>query len=268
MNALLFQIDAFTSQPFKGNPAGVVLSEHLPPREMMQNMAMEMNLSETAYIAPTDDGYSIRFFTPTTEIDLCGHATLASAHVLFEKGWVPSDSAITFHSKAGILKVEKQGDWLKMNFPINPVQQDEIPSDFVSIIGTSCLEFYKTEDDWSLAVLPDEETVLKLNPNIPALAESSFPFLIVTALSDDANTTFVCRVFVPKAGIDEDPVTGSAHCALIPLWTAKTGETEMVSRQVSKRGGLLKLENHGERVEISGQAITIFEASLNISLQK
>jgi PhzF family phenazine biosynthesis protein len=259
---IIYQVDAFTSQPFKGNPAGVCILDYDPPTAWMQNIAMEMNLSETAFVFPGKDCRMIRFYTPESEIPLCGHATLSASHILYETGKVKSKEKIRFSSKAGELVIRRQGDWITMNFPsYNPVQMT-IPSDFEKLTGTSPQELYRTSHGWTLALLRDEDEVKNMSPHFSIMKNSEFGDLIVTAPSSDKQYDFCVRCFAPALGIDEDPVTGSAHCALVPFWHGKTGRTDFVSHQVSKREGILKVSLKGERVEISGQAKTIFKAEL------
>ena len=261
---IIYQVDAFTSDPFKGNPAGVCILDKEMSDEWMQNIAAEMNLSETAFISGGKDEYKIRFFTPESEITLCGHATLSSAHIMFETGIVKKDEVITFSSKAGILKIRFLDGWVVMNFPAYDLKQAQIPQDICNYIVITPLEFYRTDHGWTFVLLRNEEEVLNLSPDFKAMRNSEYGDMIVTAPSSDPRYDFCVRCFAPALGIDEDPVTGSAHCALVPFWNKKTGKKEFVSHQVSKRGGILKVSLHGERVEIAGQAVTIFKAELLI----
>jgi len=261
-NKTIFQVDAFTSEPFKGNPAAVCILETEPSSKWMQNVAMEMNLSETAFVFRGNDRLNIRFFSPSAEIDLCGHATLSASHILYESGRFGNNEVISLHSKAGELTIRKNGEWITMNFPAYPVNKAEIPSEFESIIGKRPEEFYRSAYGWTLALLNSEEEVRKLAPDFSRMKNSEFGDLIVTALSDDPAYDFCLRCFAPALGIDEDPVTGSAHCALVPFWHSRTGKKDFVSHQVSKRSGILKVSLKGERVEISGQAVTILKADL------
>jgi PhzF family phenazine biosynthesis protein len=258
----IFQVDAFTSKPFKGNPAGVCILDTEPSSTWMQNIAMEMNLSETAFVFPGIDHLIIRFYSPSSEIDLCGHATLSASHILYESGRFRNNEVISLHSKAGELTISKNGEWITMNFPAYPVNKAEIPSEFESIIGKRPEEFYRSAYGWTLALLNSEEEVRKLAPDFSRMKNSEFGDLIVTAPSADPAYDFCLRCFAPAVGIEEDPVTGSAHCALVPFWYSKTGKKEFVSHQVSKRSGILKVSLEGDRVEISGQAVTILKADL------
>jgi PhzF family phenazine biosynthesis protein len=259
---IIYQVDAFTAKPFKGNPAGVCILDHEPDSAWMQNVAMEMNLSETSFVFPGHDCRIIRYFTPEAEMKLCGHATLSASHILFETGIVKSDEEIVFSSKAGELIIKKHGDWITMNFPAYPLEKMELTSEFEKVTGAKPLELYKAGFGWTLALLKNESEVRNLKPQFPLMKSSIFGDLIVTAQSEDPMYDFCVRCFAPAVGIDEDPVTGSAHCALAPFWAEKTGKKDFNSHQVSKREGILKVSLKGDRVEISGQAKTIFKAEL------
>jgi len=258
----IFQVDAFTTEPFKGNPAGVCITDTEPSATWMQNIAMEMNLSETAFVFPVNGSLNIRFFSPAAEIDLCGHATLSASHILYESGKVRNEEEISLHSKAGELRIRKNGEWITMNFPAYPISKAEIPLEFESVIGIIPAEFYRSAYGWTLAVLNSEKEVRKLAPDFSRMKNSEFGDLIVTAVSEDPSYDFCLRCFAPALGIDEDPVTGSAHCALVPFWHSRTGKKEFVSHQVSRRSGILRVALKGNRVEISGQAVTILRADL------
>jgi PhzF family phenazine biosynthesis protein len=264
MNAqqTIYQVDAFTTEAFKGNPAGVCILEQQPTQEWMQNIAMEMNLSETAFILPQKDFFLIRFFTPEAEMKLCGHATLSASHILYETEVVKGDEEIKFSSKAGELIIKKQGDWIKMNFPVYPLEKMRSTPEFEKLTGIVAQGLYTAGFGWTLALLRNETEVRNMKPDFSAMKNSVFGDLIVTAPSDDPAFDFCVRCFAPAVGIDEDPVTGSAHCALVPFWAEKTGKKDFISHQVSKREGILKVSLKGDRVEISGQAKTIFKAEL------
>jgi PhzF family phenazine biosynthesis protein len=258
----IYQVDAFTTEAFKGNPAGVCILEKEPSSEWMQNIAMEMNLSETAFVFPGPDNLNIRFFTPTTEMNICGHATLSSAHILYETGYVGQEEQIKFSSKAGILEAKKTGDWITLNFPTYKLEKIDTASEFESVTGSEAIELYQTASHWSLALMKNEKEVTDMKPDFSKMKNSIFGDLIVTAPSDDPSFDFCVRCFAPAVGIDEDPVTGSANCALAPFWAEKTGRTDFNSHQISKREGNLKVSLKGDRVEISGQAKTIFKGEL------
>jgi PhzF family phenazine biosynthesis protein len=266
MNKLntIYQVDAFTTEPFKGNPAGVCILDYEPSVQWMQNIAMEMNLSETAFIFPGKDCRMIRFFTPEIEVPLCGHATLSASHILYEANMVNADEEISLLAKAGMLKVCKSGGWITMNFPSYPVKRVPVPIEFEQVVGVKPLEFYESSNGWTLALLSDEQIIRDMKPDFKAMKNSKFGDLMVTAISSDKEYDFCLRFFAPALGIDEDPVTGSAHCALVPFWNMKTGRNDFISHQVSKRSGILKVSLKGDRVEISGQAKTILKGELYV----
>lgn len=260
---IIYQVDAFTTEAFKGNPAGVCILEYEPAREWMQNIAMEMNLSETAFLfAGEGKKREIRFFSPSAEIDLCGHATLSASHILFEYRFAEEKDNIFLHSKAGELIIRKDGGWITMNFPAYGLEMIEITEEFRRVTGVEPLELYRAASGWTMALLKNESEVKAMNPDFRAMKDSPFGDLIVTAPPEGTGYDFCVRCFAPALGIDEDPVTGSAHCALVPFWNMKTGKSEFVSHQVSKRGGILKVALKDNRVEISGMAKTIFRAEL------
>jgi PhzF family phenazine biosynthesis protein len=238
--------------------------DHEPDPQWMQNIAMEMNLSETAFVFPGHDCRIIRYFTPEAEMNLCGHATLSASHILYETGLVKSDEEIVFSSKAGELIIKKQGDWITMNFPAYSLEKTELTPEFERVTGAKPLELYKAGFGWTLALLKNEAEVRNIKPLFSLMKSSEFGDLIVTAPSEDPEYDFCVRCFAPAVGIDEDPVTGSAHCALVPFWSERTGKEEFNSHQVSKREGILKVSLKGKRVEISGQSKTIFKAELYV----
>lgn len=259
---IIYQVDAFTTKPFKGNPAGVCILDHEPDVTRMQNIAMEMNLSETAFVFPGHNCRIIRFYTPEAEIKLCGHATLSASHILYETGMVMSNEEIRFSSKAGELIVKKNDDWITMNFPEYTLEKMELTPEFERVTGIAPEELYQAGFGWTLALMKSETEVRNMKPHFSLMKDSKFGDLIVTAESADPEFDFCVRCFAPAVGIDEDPVTGSAHCALTPFWAEKTGRKDFDSHQVSKREGVLKVSLKGNRVEISGQAKTIFKAEL------
>ena len=259
---IIYQVDAFTDKPFRGNPAGVCILEKEPSPEWMQNIAMEMNLSETAFVFPGSECRNIRFFTPEVEMNLCGHATLSASHIIYETGILQPNETLEVSSKAGKLTIRKDGKWLTMNFPAYPLEKMDIPAEFRKLTGGEPLELYRTGFGWTLALLQDEKAVRDSRPDFGALKNSEFGDLIVTAPSADRDFDFCVRCFAPAVGINEDPVTGSAHCALTPFWHARTGRQTFMSHQVSRREGVLKVALVNDRVEISGQAVTVFKAQL------
>jgi PhzF family phenazine biosynthesis protein len=247
----LYQVDAFAERPFTGNPAAVCFFDEWPDDSLMQSIAMENNLAETAFIVSRKEDFEIRWFTPAVEVDLCGHATLASAYVLFNC-LNYSRSEIVFRSpKSGVLKVSRDGEYLFLDFPADELTPVALFADIEKAIGIKPLEVWKGKFDY-LAVLPDEESVLKLSPNLGEVAKLKARGLIVTAAGNEVD--FVSRFFAPQSGINEDPVTGSAHTSLIPLWSAKLGKNEMTARQLSQRGGYLLCHNKGSRMLIGGKA--------------
>lgn len=262
---MIYQVDAFTDTAFKGNPAGVMILEKLPSDAWMQHMAMEMNLSETAFVAPNaNDGFDIRYFTPTVEIALCGHATLASAHMMYQLEVIPVDAIIKFKAKGGDLSISKDGDDIVMTFPQYSLSKQDVPNGFKNCVGFEPIAFYKSDDNWMVAVAERQYAIEDCSPDFEALKQNGLGQLMVTSEGKHKDVDFVVRCFVPEAGINEDPVTGSAHCALTPLWASKLGKTAMVSHQISKRGGVLHVALKGYNVEIRGKALTVFEARLAI----
>ncbi|NOR51008.1 MAG: PhzF family phenazine biosynthesis isomerase [Gammaproteobacteria bacterium] len=263
MELTLYQIDAFASRAFEGNPAAICPLDQWLTDEMMQSIALENNLSETAFFVETnsDKGstYHIRWFTPLHEVDLCGHATLASAYVIFNILGCTQES-ITFHSKSGVLSVTKNGDWLEMDFPSQPPQECETPAALSSAFNIQPVRCLKSED--YILVFETEEEVLAATPNQSKLSELDLRGVAITAKSDSYD--FVARFFAPKYGIDEDPVTGSAFTQLIPYWSERLGKTGLTAKQISKRGGEVMCRLAGSRVKISGKAAKYMVATIEI----
>jgi len=260
----IYQVDAFTDKLFKGNPAGVMICEKEMAPELMQNIAMEMNLSETAFVTPNSDGFQIRYFTPVQEVPLCGHATLASAHILYELGMKERSDTLYLKAKGAALTVRWNEEWLTMNFPEYPLDKIDTPVAFKEIVGFEPVEVYASSFDWIVAVAGSEAAIEKAKPDFEKMLTIG-GHLMITAQSSLPQTDFVVRCFAPIAGINEDPVTGSAHCALTPLWSKKLNKLEMNSLQVSKRTGKLKVKiAENNRVEICGKAVTVFEAELKV----
>jgi PhzF family phenazine biosynthesis protein len=260
----IFQVDAFTDEPFKGNPAGVMIVTENVTTVWMQNMASEMNLSETAFITPRETGFRIRYFTPTREVPLCGHATLASSHMVYELGLKSENEPILFNADGGDLTIKKEKDWICMDFPKYPIQRIEIHKEIKQLLGFEPIEMYSSLYDWVIAVAETEEEIRNSQPDFELMKRHGLGHLMITSRCVSGAADFVVRCFAPSAGINEDPVTGSAHCALTPLWSGKLGKMELDSLQVSKRTGLLKVRLNNDRVEIKGKAITVFEALLKI----
>lgn len=259
MKLPLYQVDAFASAVFEGNPAAVCPLEQWLDDDIMQQIAMENNLSETAFFVKQDEDYYLRWFTPTTEVDLCGHATLASAHVLFEHlGY--EHELIQFSTNSGTLKVRKEDDQLTMDFPASDLNEAELPSFLEEAVGIPAKALYRDTD--YLYIVENEAQVRDLDPDIPLLEKADVRGIIVTAPGDEAD--FVSRFFAPAAGVDEDPVTGSAHTMLTPYWSNRLGKDELTGRQVSQRGGTVYCHQVGDRVELSGQACTFMQGKITI----
>ena len=263
-NNTIYQVDAFTDKPFHGNPAGVMLINGEMTSDWMQNIAMEMNLSETAFIIPNEKGYQVRYFTPTREVPLCGHATLASSHIIYELGLKYKHEIIEFKAEGADLSISKENDWIIMSFPKYPISKIEILKDFKKSIGFEPIEMYSSIYDWIIAVAENERHISDSEPDFELMKKNGLGHLMITAKSDSRQADFVVRCFAPSSGINEDPVTGSAHCALTPLWSEKLRKIELDSLQISKRTGNLKVKLVNDRVEIKGKALTIFEAKMRI----
>jgi PhzF family phenazine biosynthesis protein len=261
MNLRIFQVDAFTEKPMRGNPAGVCILEKVMPDEWMQGIAKEMNLSETAFIKKEGDSFSLRWFTPKVEVDLCGHATLATAHILYKYNYLPISEVARFQTKSGLQKAKSNGVWIELDFPQTPVSNTEIPDGLEKALGAKISYMGKSIFDY-FAVLENDKVVKELNPDFKELAKYGMRGIIVTASSSSFD--FVSRFFAPQSGINEDPVTGSAHSALYPYWSNKLGKQQMLAYQASERSGILKLDSIGDRVLIAGQAVTIFEGNLKV----
>jgi PhzF family phenazine biosynthesis protein len=268
MEIPVLQIDAFTSEPFKGNPAAVCLLDAPRPEEWMQNVAMEMNLSETAFVVPrVEGGFDLRWFTPVIEVSLCGHATLASAHALWETGRLPADEAARFYTLGGLLGAKRSGQKIEMDFPMISGTATALPEPLLKALGLdpgrgirNCV--LNRQKGNYLLELDSEETVRDLKPNFGLLRHAVDTGVIVTAPSGSSKFDFVSRFFASYAGIDEDPVTGSAHCMLAPYWAPKIGKTEMLAYQASARGGEVSVRLMGDRVALGGYAVTVLRAGL------
>ena len=256
----IYQVDAFTGRLFSGNPAAVVFCESGLTPEIMQSIALENNLSDTAFVVPNGKDYQIRWFTPAVEVDLCGHATLASAHVIFNHlGY--SAGTISFSSKSGPLYVRKEGEILYLNFPADSIQSVGSSQLLIDGLGEIPVETYKGRDDY-LAVFANEDTISSLNPDMTLLSKVPSRGVIITAPGN--NVDFVSRFFAPQAGIPEDPVTGSAHTTLVPYWSNRLGKQHLQARQVSRRGGELICRDLGNRVEIGGRAVTYLVGEISM----
>lgn len=256
----IYQVDAFTNELFKGNPAAVCPLKNWISEDVMQTIAEENNLSETVFFVQNKHQFEIRWFTPTCEIDLCGHATLAAAHIIFTELNYTKNS-IEFSSKSGILTVEKNNDWYILNFPSEEIKEIETPIILQQALNVPILKTFKGK--WKIiALLQNEEMVQNLQPNFSKLIELEFSGVIVTSKGDSLD--FVSRFFAPKIGINEDPVTGSAHTLLIPYWANILNKNILTAKQLSKRTGFLKCKNLENRVEMSGQAVTYLKGKITI----
>lgn len=260
MQLKIYQIDAFANKAFEGNPAAVCPLEDWLPTEIMQAIALENNLSETAFFKPGKDGYEIRWFTPAIEVDLCGHATLASAHALFHH-LAYDNPIIRFDSRSGILEVEKSSSGYTLDFPADILNAETVVPLYEEVIGLRPLEAWRGKDDLML-ILENEHQVQALTPNFQKMTQIPTRGVIVTAPGKQVD--FISRCFFPNAGIDEDPVTGSAHTTMIPYWSEKLGKSSLEARQISPRGGDLKCQMLGTRVKITGNCVTYLEGSIQI----
>lgn len=255
----MYQVDAFASELFSGNPAAVCILEKWLPDAIMQSIAAENNLAETAFAVPAAEGYEIRWFTPETEVALCGHATLATAHVLFTTR-DRDESHLRFQSRErGMLEVSKSEEWLVLDFPSDPIEEVEIPPELVQALGGTPKSCWKGLTDY-MVVYDTEEEVCALKPNFHLLNQIPVRGVIVTSPGRDYD--FISRFFAPNCGVPEDPVTGSAHTTLTPYWAQKLGKTRLNAAQRSPRGGILRCELAGDRVKIAGQAVTYMKAEV------
>jgi len=255
MDQKITQVDAFTAKPFAGNPAGVCVLPGPGKAEWMQRVAREMNLAETAFLHRNQDGFSLRWFTPSVEVDLCGHATLASAHVLWEEGYLPPNAQARFHTRSGLLTADRKGAWIEMDFPATPARPADAPAELAQALGVEFVNVGQSQFDYLIEI--DSEAALRaLEPDMSLLKRVPVRGVIVTSRSAAPEFDFVSRFFAPQSGVPEDPVTGSAHCALAPYWGERLGKTEMRAYQASARGGVVGVRLNGERVGISGQAVT------------
>ena len=260
MRLELFQVDSFTNKIFEGNPAGVIFSELLS-NEVMQKIALENNLSETAFVSEQGNDYRIKWFSPLMEIDLCGHATLAAAHIYFTEINRDADSITFISSKNGSLEVTRKNNYLYLNFPVDQYAPISIDDDLINMIGETPIEAFKGRDD-IMCIFEDESIISNIEPNKSLLKLFPVRGLIVSAKSLDYD--FVSRCFFPITGVDEDPVTGSAHTTLTPYWAKQLGKDSLLAKQVSSRGGELKCVLEGDRVIIGGEAVTYLKGFITI----
>lgn len=261
MSLRITQVDAFTNRPFAGNPAAVCILPKPAEPDWMLNVAREMNLAETAFLVRQKDGYDLRWFTPTVEIDLCGHATLASAHVLWEDGLLEPNAQARFHTKSGLLTADRRDAWIELDFPATAASPAAPPAGLIEGLGVKPRFVGRSRFDY-LVEVDGEATVRGLDPDLTAIGRVEARGVIVTSRANKGKYDFVSRFFAPQSGVPEDPVTGSAHCALAPYWSATLGKKELVAYQASPRGGELRLRLNGDRVHLGGQAVTVLRGEL------
>jgi PhzF family phenazine biosynthesis protein len=263
MSQTITQVDAFADKPFAGNPAAVCLLPERRDSSWMQLVAREINLSETAFLTLRNHGhgYDLRWFTPLMEVDLCGHATLASAHVLWEQGQLDTDETAAFQTRSGELTAKRRGEWIEMNFPAMPASPVSSREEIEAALGFKPIYAGQTRFDY-LVEVESEDEVRGFSPDVTKIARLQARGLIVTSRASRSGYDFVSRFFAPAAGIDEDPVTGSAHCSLGPYWKDRLGRDDLVGYQASARGGFVRTRCEGDRVLLSGQAITVMRGEL------
>jgi PhzF family phenazine biosynthesis protein len=260
----IYQVDAFTDKPFTGNPAGVCVLAVPKEDAWMQNVAREMNLSETAFLLKQEDGFRLRWFTPAVEVELCGHATLASAHILWETNLLSQREPARFHTFSGLLTAMRRGDEIELDFPATPDEPAEAPEGLTEILGAAPQNFRSSRYD-HLVELESEELVRNLRPDFTRLKALPVRGIMVTSRASTPGFDFVSRFFGPAVGVDEDPVTGSAHCCLGPYWSKRLGKTELVAYQASARGGVVGVTLAGDRVRLRGKAVTVMVAELLVA---
>ncbi len=259
MSLTIYQVDAFTDKPFAGNPAAICILPQPGDAQWMQSVATEMNLSETAFLYKQEDGFSLRWFTPAVEVDLCGHATLASAHILWEIGHLQANQQARFFTRSGLLTAERKGDWIEMDFPAKLAEQTDAPPNLLQALGISAQQIQyigKNVFDYLLEVA-SEDIVRSLQPDFTLLSTVQARGVMITSRASTPGYDFVSRFFAPQVGVNEDPVTGSAHSCLTPYWSQMLGKQEMVAFQASPRGGILRVRASGDRVQLGGQAVTV-----------
>jgi len=257
----LFIVDAFTEKPFSGNPAAICILPAWKAPHWLQSVAAEMNLSETAFLVQRPDGFDLRWFTPKTEVDLCGHATLASAHVLWNQGIIKANEEIRFSTKSGILNAHRQGDDIELDLPLKPDEPAEAPLGLLEALGVQAKYIGKNQFDYLVEV--ESEGVLRgITPDFKRLATVFARGIIVTSRSADSRFDFVSRFFAPACGVDEDPVTGSAHCCLGHFWNRRLGKSELVAYQASPRGGIVKVRVTKDRTFLGGRAVIVTKGEL------
>src|SRR5437879_5498218 len=261
MGLTIVQVDAFTSTPLAGNPAAVCVLPAPRDERWMQDVAREMNLSETAFLLAENTGYRLRWFTPAEEVALCGHATLASAHVLWEDGHLAAGAPARFHTQSGLLTAERRGDWIELDFPATPAAPAPPPAGLAAALRAGTRWVGRSKFDY-LVELETEAAVRGLKPDLAALERVDARGVIVTSRATTPGFDFVSRFFAPQAGVPEDPVTGSAHCALAPFWSERLHKAELTGYQASARGGVVRVRLAGDRVVLGGQAVTVLRGDL------
>ena len=261
MGQEIFQVDAFTDQPFSGNPAAVCVLPQAADEQWMQHVASEMNLSETAFLVEQANGYDLRWFTPAVEVDLCGHATLASAHILWEQGLLSIDAQARFYTKSGLLSATRKDSWIELDFPAEPEEPTDAPETLFKALGTEAKYVGKNRFGFLLE-FESAAVIRNLNPDFGLLSRISGRGFMITSRSDSSEYDFISRFFAPAFGINEDPVTGSAHCCLGPYWAKKLGKQALTAYQASPRGGVVRVGIGDDRVYLGGQAVTVMRGSL------
>ena len=260
MKQSIIQVDAFTNTPFKGNPAAVCVLSSPQDDRWMQNVALEMNLSETAFLLKQKDGFNLRWFTPAVEVPLCGHATLASAHVLWSEGHLSPEEAAHFHTKSGLLIAKKEGEWIELDFPADRSKPTTAPGELTEALGVPIKSIMQNDLGY-LVEVESEELVRNMQPNFTLMSDANA--IVTSASNSDSEYDFVSRFFAPGLGINEDPVTGAAHCCLAPFWRDRLGKDEFLAYQASSRGGVVKVGyTGGDRVLLRGQAVTVMRGEL------
>jgi PhzF family phenazine biosynthesis protein len=261
MRPPVYQVDAFTDKPFAGNPAAVCILPTPRDERWMQDVAAEMNLSETAFLHPDNGDYRLRWFTPAVEVALCGHATLASAHVLWETGELPSAASAQFHTRSGLLICRRNSQGIEMDFPARVAEPAAAPAGLADALGVRPQFVGRSAYDY-LVEVDSADTLRSMKPDFTRLARVPVRGVIGTCRSDRPEFDFMSRFFAPASGVNEDPVTGSAHCTLGPFWQSRLGKTEFIAYQASARGGVVKVRVAGERVFLGGQAVTVMRGEL------
>jgi PhzF family phenazine biosynthesis protein len=261
MGIAIYQVDTFAEKPFRGNPAAVCILLEPGEEAWMQDVAREMNLSETAFLHRQGDRFNLRWFTPAVEVELCGHATLASAHILWETGLLAEEDIAQFHTRSGLLTAEHRSEEIELNFPATPPTEASVPVGLVEALGVVPRYVGKSRYDYVVEV-ESEEVVRGLKPDFVRLKGISVRGVMVTSVASSGKYDFVSRFFAPGTGVDEDPVTGSAHCCLGPFWSERLGKDEMVAYQASARGGVIRVRVADKRVYLGGRAVTVLRGEL------